>query len=147
MVVDAQVILERLHRLDEYVRLLEQYRDRDIWQLTEDPMTYGGILHYLQLSAQIVLDVSAHLNAELGFERASDYREAILSLGRHGVLPSEFAEHIAALSGFRNVLVHEYLTVDPLRIEDALKGGLDDRRAFIVHITDFLQEEGHLQRE
>jgi len=101
----------------------------------------------LQLSSQIVLAVSAHLNAELGFERASDYRGAVLSLGRHGVLPGEFARRIARLSGFRNVLVHEYLAVDPLKIEEALQRGLDDLRAFVAYITEFLKEEGYLQRE
>jgi uncharacterized protein YutE (UPF0331/DUF86 family) len=44
-------------------------------------------------------------------------------------------------------LVHEYLTVDPLKVEEALHNGLDDLRAFIVYVTDFLKEEGYLQRE
>jgi uncharacterized protein YutE (UPF0331/DUF86 family) len=63
------------------------------------------------------------------------------------VLPSEFSKRIAALSGFRNVLVHEYLTVDPVRVQDALQEGLDDLKAFSVYITEFLEEEGYLQRE
>jgi uncharacterized protein YutE (UPF0331/DUF86 family) len=147
MVVDVQVILERLRTLDDYVRLLEQYRDWDARQLTEDRITYGGVLHHLQLSAQIVLDVSAHLNAELGLGHATDYREAVRSLGKHGVLPADFARRIAALSGFRNVLVHEYLTVDPLKVEKVLKDGLADLKAFNIYVTDFLKEEGYLQRD
>jgi uncharacterized protein YutE (UPF0331/DUF86 family) len=107
----AHMLLDRLHKLEEYIHLLEPYQDWDIQRLTEDEITYGGVLHYLQLSAQIVLDVSAHLNAELGFERASDYREAILSLGKHEVLPRQFAERISNLSGFRNVIVHELATL------------------------------------
>ena len=144
MVVDARVILECLHKLDEYVRLLQPYRDWDVQQLTDDPMTYVGVLHYLQLSAQVDLDVCAHLNAELGLERASDYRDAIVSLGKHDVLPREFAERIGTLSGFRNVLVHEYLTVDPLVVEKALQDGLEELGAFAVYVTDFLKEEGYL---
>jgi uncharacterized protein YutE (UPF0331/DUF86 family) len=75
---------------------------------------------------------------------ATDYKGAVLSLGRHDVLPAEFAEKISGLAGFRNVLVHEYLTVDPLRIQEALQEGLDDLKAFIVYITDFLRQEGYL---
>lgn len=147
MVVKARVLLERLHTLDEYIRLLEPYQDWNIRRLTEDDIIYGGVLHYLQLSAQVVLDVSAHLNAELGFERAPDYREAILSLGKHDVLPLEFAERISGLSGFRNVLVHEYLIVDPLKVQKALQNGLNDLKTFIVYITDFLRQEGHLHSD
>ncbi len=147
MVIKVRVILERLHTLDEYTRLLDRYRQWDIHRLTEDRIVYGGVLHYLQLSAQIVLDVSAHLNAELELGRASDYREAVISLGEHGVLPPPFAQRIARLSGFRNILVHEYLTVDPVQVEDTLKHGLDDLKAFIVYVTDFLRQEGYIGSE
>ncbi len=147
MTVNAPMLLDRLHKLEEYIHLLEPYQDWDIQRLTGDEITYGGVLHYLQLSAQIVLDVSAHLNAELGFARASDYREAILSLGKHEVLPREFAERISNLSGFRNVLVHEYLIVDPLKVQKALQDGLDDLKVFIACITDFLRKEGYLHSD
>jgi uncharacterized protein YutE (UPF0331/DUF86 family) len=145
MVVKTRLVLERLHALDEYIRLLEPYREWDIQRLTKDQIVYGGVLHYLQLSAQAVMDVSAHLQVELGLERISDYRGAILSLSKHDVLPSQFAERVSALAGFRNILVHEYLTIDPLKVSEALHSGLDDLRAFVMHIADFLRREGYLQ--
>ena len=79
-------------------------------------------------------------------ERLADYKEAILSLGKHGVLPTEFAERISKMSGFRNILVHEYLTVDPLKVHAALQDGLEDLKAFIVYVTDFMRREGHLEK-
>ena len=147
MVVKVRAILERLHALDEYIRLLEPYREWNIRRLTEDRIVYGGVLHYLQLSAQIVMDISAHLQVELDLERVTDYREAILSLGKHGILPVEFTERMRGLTGFRNILVHEYLTVDPLKVQAALGDGLEDLKAFIVHITDFLEQGGYIQSE
>jgi len=147
MVVKVRAILERLHALDEYIRLLEPYREWSIRRLTDDRIVYGGVLHYLQLSAQIVMDISAHLQVELDLERVTDYREAILSLGKHGILPVEFTERMRGLTGFRNILVHEYLTVDPLKVQAALGDGLEDLKAFIAHITDFLQREGYIQSE
>jgi len=145
MVVKTRLVLERLHALNEYIRLLEPYREWDIQRLTKDQIVYGGVLHYLQLSAQVVMDVSAHLQVELGLERVSDYRGAILSLSKAGALPLQFAERVSALAGFRNILVHEYLIIDPLKVSEALHGGLDDLRAFVMHITDFLRREGYLQ--
>jgi len=145
MVVKTRAILERLHALDEYVRLLEPYQEWSTRRLTEDRIVYGGILHYLQLAAQAVMDVSAHLQVELDLDRVTDYREAILSLGKHGVLPQEFVERISGLTGFRNILVHEYLTVDPLKVHGVLQHGLEDLKKFIVYITDFLQQEGYIQ--
>lgn len=142
--IKADAIMERLRALDEYIRLLEPYRTQDICALANDRIVYGGVLHYLQLCAQIVMDVSAHLHAELDLERASDYKEIILTLGKHRVLPPEFAEKLSGITGFRNVLVHEYLTVDPLRVQDALQKGIADLQAFMVYIVDFLRREGYL---
>jgi uncharacterized protein YutE (UPF0331/DUF86 family) len=145
MMVKVDVVLERLNALDEYIRLLQPYAERDIRSLTEDRMIYGGVLHHLQLAAQAVMDVSAHLQVELNLGRVHDYRESIVNLGKHGILPQEFAERISGLTGFRNILVHEYLTVDPLIVRGVLQDGLDDLEAFIVHITDFLRREGYIE--
>ena len=114
-------------------------------RLTKDRMIYGGVLHYLQLASQAVMDVSAHLQIELGLGRVTDYTDAVLSLGKHDVLPEEFVERISGLAGFRNVLVHEYLTVDPMQVHQVLQHGVEDLKRFIVYITDFLQREGYIQ--
>lgn len=47
MVVKPRAILERLHALDEYIRLFEPYRERDFHRLAEDRLIYGGVLHYV----------------------------------------------------------------------------------------------------
>jgi len=43
MVVKTRAILERLHALDEYVRLLEPYQEWSTRRLTEDRIVYGGL--------------------------------------------------------------------------------------------------------
>jgi uncharacterized protein YutE (UPF0331/DUF86 family) len=146
MIVKTRTILERLHTLDEYIRLPEPYREWESSRLTEDRITYGGVLHYLQLATQIVMDVSAHLQVELDIGRVTDYKEVIQNLGKHSILPSEFADRISGMTGFGNILIHEYLTVDPLKVQQALQEGLKDLRMFIVYITDFLRREGYLEQ-
>jgi uncharacterized protein YutE (UPF0331/DUF86 family) len=91
------------------------------------------------------MDVSAYLQVELDLGHVTDYREAILGLGKHGVLPEEFVERMSGLTGFRNILVHEYLTVDPMKVHQVLQHGLEDLKEFIVYIADFLQREGYIQ--
>jgi uncharacterized protein YutE (UPF0331/DUF86 family) len=33
-------------------------------------------------------------------------------MGELGVLPADFSRHLAPIAGFRNILVHEYISVD-----------------------------------
>ena len=75
---------------------------------------------------------------------ADDNRQLLLSAGRSAILPYDFAERIAPMTGFRNILVHEYLSVDPMKVDDMLHNRLDDFEEFKLHIYDYLRGEGHL---
>ena len=44
-----------------------------------------------------------------------------------------------ALAGFRNILVHDYLVVDPTKVYDALVHGRADLREFGYHIAEYLR--------
>ncbi|MDP2182157.1 MAG: DUF86 domain-containing protein [Actinomycetota bacterium] len=66
----------------------------------------------LYMAIQDLLDVASYVLAEQGWRVPETYRAMIIDLGRHGVLPTEFAEKIAGMAGFRNVLEHEYRMLD-----------------------------------
>lgn len=71
-----------------------------------------------------------------------DAEDVILSLGREGVFPPEFAQRFAGIAGFRNILIHEYLAVDPARVHHLLQTGLDDFRTFARHVAEYLKGAG-----
>ncbi len=45
-------------------------------------------------------------------QKPTDYYDAILRMGDIGILSVEFAHALAPLAGFRNIMVHEYITLD-----------------------------------
>jgi len=47
---------------------------------------------------------------------AESYRDVITLLGDTGVLDRSFAERIEPMAGFRNVLEHSYVELDPARL-------------------------------
>ena len=144
MVVRVESIIRRLQALRDYIHRLRPYQSRSLQELTEDEIVYAAVLRWLQLAAQCVMDITSHLHTELDLEPVDEYDEVILGLGRHGVLPREFAQRICKLPRLRNILVHEYLAIDPAKVHDVLLYGLDDLEEFIEHIQSFLQREGYL---
>lgn len=92
----------------------------------------------LQLCAQNALDVATHLAAGAGRD-TPDYSTAVDMLGELGVLPREFARRFRGVAGFRYVLAHGYLRVDPVRVHELLNSGLDDFAEFAQHVERFLQ--------
>ena len=143
--VRIESVIRRLQALRGYIDRLRPYQGWTLKALTDNPMLWAGILRYLQLAAQCVMDIASHLHTSLDLELADEYDEVILSLGRHGVLPRDFAERICKIPRFRNLLVHEYLTIDPDRVYDILQHGLPDLELFIEYVYSFLRREGYLE--
>jgi uncharacterized protein YutE (UPF0331/DUF86 family) len=54
------------------------------------------------------------------------------------VLPAEFAMRFRGIAGFRNVLVHGDLALDPARVHELLNAGLDDFDEFARRVEAHL---------
>jgi uncharacterized protein YutE (UPF0331/DUF86 family) len=145
--VDVNSVLERLEALKTYLTELDYYAQYSLRELTDDFVKYRAAQHSLQLAAQAVVDIATHIIAADFNTRVQDYREAIEALGKEGVLPVEFAQRLSPLAGFRNILVHAYLTVDPVRLYNNLIQGRADLREFGQHIAAYLRRTGALSGE
>ncbi|ACA58921.1 protein of unknown function DUF86 [Candidatus Desulforudis audaxviator MP104C] len=132
MVADVELIRGKLTELETYVRELENLQAYTLDELRTNLPRLWSVIHGLQLSIQILLDVGNHLLADLGV-KARDYTEIIDKLGEMGVLPAEFAEEIRGMAGFRNVLVHGYASLDIARVHQTLHNNLNDFLKFAHH--------------
>lgn len=140
--VDLRIVVERLGALDTYITELDHYAQYSLDELIADFVKYRAAQHSLLLATQAVVDIAVHIITADHNARIQDYRQAIESLGQVGILPSEFAEHLAPLAGFRNILVHDYLAVDAEKVYGILIRGRADLREFGRYITEYLQRSG-----
>ena len=95
----------------------------------------------LQITAQALLDAGAHILSGRFKEAPKEYGEIVPQLTRRGVLDPLLGERLAKISGFRNVLVHEYGVVDFALVHEKLHQ-LDDLVAFAAALEDWLTREG-----
>lgn len=145
--VKIEILHARLAALREYCEQLDVKRGLSLAALTSDLDAYHATLHRLQLACQAALDIASHILAADFPRRVDQYRDLILALGSEGVLPADFARRFAGIAGFRNIVIHEYLTVDPARVYELLHSGLDDFRAFARYVLEYLEQTGALEDE
>ncbi len=145
--IKVPVVQKLLTSLGEQVVVIRPLQKFSLKELSDDPLRWNGLLHLLQISVEHVTDIGAHLLAGSGSDVPDAHREILLKLGRVGVLPSAFAERIMPMTGFRNIIVHHYLTVDPQKVGDILYNHLDDFDDFSRYILAYLRREGHLPSE
>jgi uncharacterized protein YutE (UPF0331/DUF86 family) len=91
---------------------LRPLSDKGRDEFAQDPYLRDIVERNLEIAAQCCIDISHRIISLEGARKPVDYYGAILSMGELGVLPPEFARHMAPLASFRNILVHEYVTID-----------------------------------
>lgn len=128
--VDADILRRRVEALLGYLQRLERFGAiaRDVF--VQDPDSHHLAERYLHLAMESVLDIANHMIADAGFESPETYRDAFSILARHGVIDPTLSQRLQQWAGFRNILVHAYLTIDHGLSWDALAHDLDDLRKF-----------------
>lgn len=138
--IDPQAVQALLQSLSEYTEDLRTYQRLNHDDVIADRNYQSMIRYALQTAIQCVIDIANHLLIGGDLEQPSDSRSAILGLGRHGILPQDFAQGLAGMSGLRNVIVHRYMTVDDELIYQFLQRCVTDFDAFSQHIVNYLRE-------
>ena len=114
-------LVERLAELARHVEHLRALRERvsGAEALRRDLSLHNDVLFSLLAICQIVIDVSGELSARQGL-RFEDYTEAVRNLAVLDEFPEDLVRELSMLPGFRNVLIHEYVTLDLDRAVEAL---------------------------
>jgi uncharacterized protein YutE (UPF0331/DUF86 family) len=135
--VDAALVRRHLLALDAALQALRGHAGQPLERLRDDLDERWTVERGLQLCAQNCLDIATHLAASAGRD-APDYASALDTLGQLGVLPPEFLRRFRGIAGFRNVVVHGYLAVDPAVLHRLLNDQLDDFAEFARHVERYL---------
>jgi uncharacterized protein YutE (UPF0331/DUF86 family) len=138
-----QKILDKLENFKEYSGYLHQLRReaKDEETFLSDFHLFGNTERYLQLSIQIIIDVSHLIIIDLDLPRPEDNYEAISILYEKEIISGGLADKITRMIGLRNLLVHEYGRIDRKKIFEILNGNLKDLEMFSDRIADFVKKE------
>ena len=114
-------LVERLSELNKHLDHLEALRPRiSTPALRRDLSLHNDVLFSLLTVCQLVIDVASEISARNGLA-FDDYTEAVRNLGRLGLVDETTLATLDVLPGFRNVLVHEYVTLDLERVVQATR--------------------------
>jgi len=119
---------------------LEPLKARPRADFDADPYLRDIVERNLEVAAQCVIDIGHRIISLRGARKPRDYYEAIILMGELGVLPAEFARSLARIAGFRNILVHEYLSVNWDEVYRNLQR-MDDLARFAEYVRQWLLRE------
>ena len=131
-------IEKRLDELSERLARLQPLTQKTRLEFDQDAYLRDIVERNLEVAAQCCIDICHRIIAMEGAPKPVDYRAAFISAGSLGVLPADFARRLAPIAGFRNILAHEYLTVNWDEVYRNLQR-LDDLEQFADFIRRWLR--------
>ena len=135
---DADLVRKRLAFIETCLRELAELSDSR--RIEHDVRERRFVEHTLQIAIQATLDVASHIVASERLGEPMTNQSLFQILERAGWLTPELASELRAMAGFRNVLVHGYVAVDPAIVRDVLERRLGDIEAFVESIRERLDD-------
>jgi len=139
--VEGSLIATKLSKLRRYQRFLKELQATSIEAFATDFKIRGAVERYLQVSVECVIDVGNEIISSLQLQRPERYRDIPHILAEARVIPKTFAERVASMIGFRNLLVHDYASVNLNLVYEFLQTRLPDFDVFTMYIGKWLKGE------
>lgn len=140
MVFKADAIQVRIEHLETVIAELERLRSLGGEALQSSQSQMWAVERGLQLGAEVIFDIGNHiLSAHFGVS-AADYRDIVKQLAQRRVIGKDLNARLEGLAGFRNILVHDYIRLDPDKVLSALDDAPRDFGDFALAIRDWLGE-------
>jgi uncharacterized protein YutE (UPF0331/DUF86 family) len=129
-------LVERLAELRRHLDHLRELRPRvvDAAALRRDLSLHNDVLFSLLTVCQLVIDLAGELSSRHGL-RFESYTESVRNLGAIPDFPPGLAAELERLPGFRNILIHEYVSLDLERAVEAL-----DRLAPVERFAELVRQ-------
>jgi uncharacterized protein YutE (UPF0331/DUF86 family) len=149
--VDWRTITAKLVVMQQRLRELQLIgADLGWWEFAPPPADDTGVPpdrlkalaveRILILVVDLAVDINNHVAAaELG-QVADDYKMTFPLAVKAGLITRELADKLAPSAGTRNVLVHQYLDVDPHKIVLAASLAVEQYGAYVRQVTAYVQK-------
>ena len=145
--MDTSSVVERLRRLKTEIEGLQPFVHLSLDEYLADGDRQLIVERRLQLAAQVCIDIGNYLVAYYGLQTPEKPENIFAVLGREKLIPAPLAQKMTGIVRFRNILVHGYLAIDPVKVQGILAQDLDVFLAFAGAVQALLErDEGSEQR-
>ena len=141
VMVDRVLLATKVAAVRDAVTRIRTMLPDDPEAFAADRTTREVVVLNLFVALQECLSLATHWLADEGLDVPQTYGDVFRRLGEHDVLPLDLSRRLAAASGFRNLVAHQYGALDLARVHDIALQGLDDLLAFCGRLATLAAEE------
>jgi uncharacterized protein YutE (UPF0331/DUF86 family) len=137
--IDIERVKERAREIRESLEKICHYAALPDAEFFADERNLYTVMHLLLIAIEATASLCAHVLAKTARKAPSSHAECFEGLRDLGIVDDELASHLVKMVHFRNLLVHRYWEVDPVRVLDYAREDLGDFEAFLAAIEGFVR--------
>lgn len=129
----SPVIIEnKISAVKKYLDILKRYKKYSREEIEHDIDIRGAVERYLYLAAQATIDLTEAAVAYKKFRKPTSMSEAFSILNEEKIISLELAENLIKMTGFRNVMAHDYEDINYDIVYDVLHNKLNHIKELIA---------------
>lgn len=125
------VIENKISSIKKYLKILENYKKYSIKEIKGDLNIKGALERYLYLATQATIDLADAFISFKNFRKPTTLSESFYILNEEKIISSKLTEKLVSMTGFRNIIAHDYEKINYDIVYDTLQNRLKDIEKFI----------------
>lgn len=147
--VEQDVIERILVHLEEYIRDLDEIKlKHTLADFKNNKVIRRYTERTMQIAVEACLDLASHIISYSGFREPKDNKDCFQVLQENGIIFPELADRLKRMAQFRNVVVHDYIKINPEIVYAIVQKNISDIVAFAQCIEatflPFKEESGFI---
>jgi uncharacterized protein YutE (UPF0331/DUF86 family) len=134
--VDRDLVIAKAASVRAHLDRIAAKTGDDVQAFLGDPDRQDVVAFNLHLAVENCTDIAAHIISENGWGVPGSTSEMFYILEERGMLDSQLTERMVKAVGLRNLIVHEYGTIDLDRLFVTVRRDLGDLTAFLSAVFE-----------
>lgn len=133
--VDRALLADRIAAVRDATARIRAVLPASVEAFRADRTAREVVVLNVLVAIQTCLDLASHWLADEGWDVPATYGDVFLALADHDVIPRVLAGRLAAASGLRNLIAHQYAALDWARVHAIAQSELGHLEAFCAELA------------
>ena len=140
--VDKALVFRKIASLSEYQKQVSEYSAITVEQYRGDWKIQRIVERTMQMMIELCADIANHVISDNGLRTPETYADTFRVLAENNILTPDQLAVMEKMAKFRNIVVHQYETVDAEIVILVLRRHLDDFSQFSDSVVKNINRKG-----
>ncbi|WP_094549501.1 type VII toxin-antitoxin system HepT family RNase toxin [Petroclostridium xylanilyticum] len=134
--VDQRILQRKIVQINESIQMIAGYAHLGYEQFITDKVVQNVVEYNLFIIINQMAEIANHIVVDNGYGTIEMLSDGFRILKQKGYISDSEAATYIKMVGFRNIIAHQYTSLDKKIVYDVMKNKLDDIKKFLVMLHD-----------